>query len=128
MYPRKPKRFRRHQNGRGRPHHSGVDNQNRMRPNSFSNGHSRNNFRSFQSAEKLLAKYNILAKEALSSGDKTSCENFLQHADHFIRIIEEKKNRDQSKNDTANKSTTDGKISPDNEVLEKNSVINNNKE
>jgi len=105
MYLRKPKRFRRRQNGRGRPHHSGVDNQNRMRPNSFSNGHSRNNFRSFQSAEKLLAKYNILAKEALSSGDRILSENYLQHADHFMRIIED---RNQNKiQNTNNPETSD---------------------
>ena len=34
----------------------------------------------------------------MSSGDKTLGENYLQHADHFMRIIEDKnKNRDQSK-------------------------------
>ena len=30
----------------------------------------------------------------MSSGDKTLSENYLQHADHFMRIIEDKnKNR-----------------------------------
>ena len=48
-------------------------------------------FRTFQSAEKMLEKYNALAKEAMSSGDKTLSENYLQHADHYIRIIEDKK-------------------------------------
>ena len=38
----------------------------------------------------LVEKYNALAKEALSSGDKTLSENYLQHADHFMRIIDEK--------------------------------------
>jgi len=128
MFHRKPSRFRRRQNGRNHSSHRNGGVQQRLRSGSFTNIQPRNNFRSTQSAEKLLEKYSSLAKEALSSGDKTSCENFLQHADHFTRIIEEKKNRDQSKNDTANKSTTDGKISSDNEVLEKNSVINNNKE
>ena len=37
-----------------------------------------------------------MAKEALSSGDKTLSENYLQHADHFMRVIEDKnKNRAQ---------------------------------
>ena len=35
---------------------------------------------------KLIEKYNELAKEALSNGDKILSENYLQHADHFIRI------------------------------------------
>ena len=43
-----------------------------------------------ESAEKLFEKYTSLAKEAISSGDKTSGENYLQHADHFMRIIEDK--------------------------------------
>ena len=50
------------------------------------------------SAEKLFEKYNSLAKEAMSSGDKTLAENYLQHADHFQRIIEDKnKNRNQNR-------------------------------
>lgn len=39
-------------------------------------------------AEKLLERYNGLAKEALLSGDKTLSENYFQHADHFLRVVE----------------------------------------
>ena len=39
-------------------------------------------------AEKLLEKYNNLAKEALTSGDKILSESYYQHADHFLRVIE----------------------------------------
>ena len=39
-------------------------------------------------AEKLLEKYNSLAKEALSNGDKILSESYFQHADHFLRVIE----------------------------------------
>ena len=39
-------------------------------------------------AEKLLEKYNDLAKEALSSGDKILSESYFQHADHFLRVVE----------------------------------------
>ena len=98
MFERKPRRFRHRPNGRG---HSSRENgfmQARPRSNSFLNIQTRNNFRQTQSAEKLFEKYNTLAKEAMSSGDKTLGENYLQHADHFMRIIEDKKrNRDQSK-------------------------------
>jgi len=98
----KPRRFRRHTNGRGHASHSDGHG----RANSFSNGPTRNNFRPTQSAEKLLEKYNALAKEAMTSGDKTLCENYLQHVDHFTRIIEDKnKNREQFKNNTENKTT-----------------------
>ena len=39
-------------------------------------------------AEKLLEKYNNLAKEALSSGDKVLSESYYQYADHFLRVVE----------------------------------------
>ena len=39
-------------------------------------------------AEKLLEKYNGLAKEALLNGDKILSESYYQHADHFLRVIE----------------------------------------
>ena len=50
--------------------------------------------RNNQNASKLIEKYNDLAREALSNGDKILSENYFQHADHFIRIQTEKeKNR-----------------------------------
>jgi hypothetical protein len=39
-------------------------------------------------AEKLLEKYNGLAKEASLSGDKILSESYYQHADHFLRVVE----------------------------------------
>ena len=47
----------------------------------------RNPGRNNQNAGKLVDKYNNLAREALSSGDKILSENYLQHADHFTRIL-----------------------------------------
>ena len=38
--------------------------------------------------EKLLEKYNSLAKEASSNGDKILSESYYQHADHFLRVVE----------------------------------------
>ena len=98
MFQRKQRRFRRHSNSRN---HGSRDNgslQTRLRPNPFSNGPTRNNFRTSLSAEKLFDKYSSLAKEAMASGDKLLSENYLQHAEHFMRIIEDKnRNRNQSK-------------------------------
>ena len=37
-------------------------------------------------------KYNDLAREASSNGDKILSENYLQHADHFTRILNEQEN------------------------------------
>ena len=47
----------------------------------------RNSGRNNQNAAKLIDKYNNLAREALSSGDKILSENYLQHADHFSRVL-----------------------------------------
>ena len=65
--------------------------------NKFSNNFSNSdNFqrkvpgRNNHNAPKLIEKYNNLAREALSSGDKILSENYFQHADHFTRILNEK--------------------------------------
>ena len=57
---------------------------------SFSNGvnfQRKSPGRNNQNAPKLIEKYVDLAREALSNGDKILSENYLQHADHFSRII-----------------------------------------
>ena len=46
--------------------------------------------RNNHNAPKLIEKYNDLAREALSNGDKILSENYFQHADHFTRILAEK--------------------------------------
>ena len=108
MFQRKQRRFRRRPNGRNNSHHN--NSQSRMRPNQFINGQPRNNFRPFLSAEKSYEKYTSLAKEAMSAGDKTLSENYLQHADHYMRIIEDKnKNRIDVSNTATNKSTEENK-------------------
>tara|TARA_B100000029_G_scaffold167210_1_gene163390 strand:- start:179 stop:547 length:369 start_codon:yes stop_codon:yes gene_type:complete len=70
----------------------------------FNNGYSTSiNFqrkspgRNNHNASKLVEKYNDLAREALSKGDKILSENYFQHADHFTRILSEKENYKQSK-------------------------------
>jgi len=54
--------------------------------NSFSrNSTSKNPY----DLEKIIEKYKNLAKEALSGGDKFLHESYLQHSDHFSRILSE---------------------------------------
>ena len=64
---------------------NGHKNQNDF--NNHSEFRHRNPGRNNQNAGKLIDKYNNLAREALSSGDKILSENYLQHADHFSRIL-----------------------------------------
>ena len=56
----------------------------------------RNHARNNQNAAKLIEKYNNLAREAVSSGDKILSENYLQHADHFIRVLSLQENNKTS--------------------------------
>ena len=66
-------------------------------------------------------------KEAMSSGDKTLSENYLQHADHFMRIIDDKnRNRMQIKND--DQTIKENKTLPDNSTLVKDQNIEDKKE
>ena len=125
MFQRKTRRFRRRMNGRNNMSHN--NSQSRLRTNQFTNGHPRNNFRPSLSAEKSFEKYTSLAKEAMSAGDKTLSENYLQHADHFMRIIEDRnkiqhQNRVQviDKNTQSNKEVSENKENnKDNPVEEK---------
>ena len=125
MFQRKPRRFRRRPNGRSHISHGGINDKTRLRNNSFTDGQPRNNFRTFLSAEKLFEKYSSLAKEAMSSGDKILSENYLQHADHFIRVIEDKnRNRNQIKDNVVSKPIEDGKSLSVDGTIDQN---NNNK-
>ena len=119
MFQRNRRGFRRRSNGRGRSsHQENGYMQARSRSKSFSTNQTRNNFRPAQSAEKLLEKYNSLAKEAMSLGDKTLCENYLQHADHFMRVIEDKsKNKDQATANVINKPIVDDQRSSENNEI-----------
>ena len=67
--------------------------------------------RNNQNASKLIDKYNDLAKEAISNGDKILSENYLQHADHFSRILQ---NREISKEIKSSSSNTEKQISENN--------------
>ena len=53
--------------------------------------------RNNHNAPKLVEKYNDLAREALSKGDKILSENYFQHAEHFARILSEKENHNTPK-------------------------------
>ena len=121
MFQRKTRRFGRRTNGRNNM--SRNNSQIRLRPNSFSNEQTRNKFRPPLSAEKSFEKYSSLAQEAMSSGDKTLSENYLQHADHFMRIIEEK-----NRNRNLSKVNVTGKLDESRKNLSENSNVNQSEE
>ena len=128
MRYRKPRTFRHRSNGRSFHRRSNDGDTTRLTSGSFSNGKHKNNFKPYQSAEKLLERYKMLAKEALSSGDKILSENYLQHVDHFMRIVSHK-NLNQNDNESKTVSLvkeTDNNL-PDNSVLEKKQAFKEEK-
>ena len=92
--------------------------------------------RNNHNAAKLIEKYNDLAREASSNGDKILSENYLQHADHFTRVINEKENfkreklnesKIESRNISVESNQEVSNDTPKNDVLESNdqSEVNN---
>ena len=85
----------RNHNGRSFKRGSDLD---RLNGNFTNNDNSfrRNINRSNGNVQKLISKYNDLAREALSNGDKILSENYFQYADHFLRVSLEQKEKDVS--------------------------------
>ena len=71
------------------------------------NFHRKSPGRNNHNASKLVEKYNDLAREALSKGDKILSENYFQHADHFTRILSEKENYKTSKDKESNETISE---------------------
>ena len=84
--------------------------------------------RNNHNAPKLIEKYNDLAREALSNGDKILSENYLQHADHFTRILNEKEslikdkileNRSENNSDILNENNENSLQNSDKNLVDK---------
>ena len=96
--------------------------------NTFSNNENfqrklpgRNN----QNASKLVEKYNNLAREALSSGDKILSENYFQHADHFARVLNEKESLKKVNKDSKISEETNNNLENSEKDIAKTEVGNN---
>ena len=95
---------------------------NNTNTNNFNNGNigfSRNgSMNNIHSVEKAMIKFQQLAKDAQSNGDPILAQNYLQHADHYLRRYNELSIR---KDNVIEKTT----ISED-QVIEKNSLEKKN--
>ena len=80
--------------------------------------------RNNHNAPKLIEKYNDLAREALSNGDKILSENYLQHADHFTRILNERESYRKEKFSENSSEKTSDVIIEKVENTDENSVKN----
>ena len=103
------------------------------RPKFSSNFSNNENFkrkapgRNNHNASKLIDKYSDLAREASSNGDKILSENYLQHADHFMRILNEQESFRKTKF-TENKVSNIDTSSSINKVEEDNNKTTNKTE
>ena len=118
---RRSRMFRRRSNGRDFRRQSNNNENKGLITGSFSNSRAKNIFKPHQSVEKLLERYKILAKESLSLGDKILSENYLQHVDHFERIISNK-----NLNQNGNNPQVANVIKEQNINLSNNSAANQN--
>ncbi len=113
--------FKNHNNNRRGRFKSNGDrgfrrNGNGHKPNGdFSNGSAfkrRHPGKNNQNAAKLVEKYNDLAREALSNGDKILSENYLQHSEHFSRILLSQENL-RNHNENASEANVSNQIKPE---------------
>jgi hypothetical protein len=77
---------------RGRNNNSSSNNnqnQNRKGPNPLTRNYESNgpDVKIRGSAQQIAEKYATLARDAMSAGDRVVAENYLQHAEHYNRII-----------------------------------------
>ena len=79
----------------------------------FNRNGSMNNI---HNVEKTMLKYQQLAKDAQSNGDPVLAQNYLQHADHYLRRYNELNERRENSNE---KITQDKETLPKEETLEK---------
>ena len=106
------------------------------RPKFGSNFSNNENFkrkvpgRNNHNAPKLIEKYNDLAREASSNGDKILSENYLQHADHFTRVMNERESI-RKERFSENKSEENSNLQDENKIsheeISKNNLVNSPK-
>ena len=70
--------------------------------------------------EKTMQKYQQLAKDAQSNGDPVLAQNYLQHADHFLRRFNE---LNVKRENIDEKTSIKEKSIPKEENLEKDQTI-----
>ena len=76
-------------------------NNHRSSNESFGNGSMNNGSRVTGSLSTVLEKYKNLAKDATSSGDYIGAENYMQHAEHYSRMINERNARNNNYSNVA---------------------------
>ena len=83
----------------------------------FNRNGSMNNI---HNVEKTMQKYQQLAKDAQSNGDPVLSQNYLQHADHYLRRYNELNDRREN---SVEKTSSQEKSLPSDELAEKDAQL-----
>ena len=85
----RPQQQNRRMRGRNNNNNGGNNNNNRKGPNPLTRNYESNgpDVKIRGSAQQIAEKYAQLARDSQSSGDRVMAENYLQHAEHYNRII-----------------------------------------
>ena len=89
MRPQQQNRRMRGRGNNGGGGNNNNNNNNRRGPNPLTRSYESNgpDVKIRGSAQQIAEKYTTLARDAQSSGDRVMAENYLQHAEHYNRII-----------------------------------------
>ena len=122
----------RRRNFRPRPQKNNFRRRSSSLNSSSSNSHNSNgNFifnrngsmNNIHNVEKTMQKYQQLAKDAQSNGDPVLSQNYLQHADHYLRRYNE---LNEKRENLIDKITPEEKSLPKDQSLEKESQLKTN--
>ena len=83
-------------NFRRRPGSLGSNNSNGLNNNGNMNFNRNGSMNNIHNVEKTMLKFQQLAKDAQSNGDPVVAQNYLQHADHYLRRYNELNERKES--------------------------------
>mgnify|MGYP001389681721 CR=1 FL=1 len=100
---------------RGAPSIS-SSNSNNFNSNGNSNFNRNGSMNNIHNVEKAMQKFQQLAKDAQSNGDPVLAQNYLQHADHYLRRYNE---LNEKRENLAEKNIADQKSLSNDESLEK---------
>lgn len=82
-------------------------------------------------ASQIYEKYQQLARDAASSGDRVGAENFLQHAEHYYRLMiangpkpEQRNNADGAQDDASDGNRDDSSSGSEQAAASENSASN----
>ena len=64
----------------------------------------------FEAHQQVIEKYSVLAHDAQLSGDRVAAENFMQHSEHYNRMLSEAQKEIEARQETDGGSSSGGSV------------------